>query len=143
MPVISLAEDQFVLDNAVFGKISSPFTIAVSGVAAADVKSLLQNPLIGQLSVGDTAANIQHYWSDIESGFKFNSAGALTVVPDGVLSPWGYSWVQAGVSVSPFIKTIPSGVQTIAVGYDGKVGTYTTTGNEGYMLLITPKYAKE
>ena len=138
VPVITLAEDQFVLDNSVLKNISSAFSVSVSGVAAADVKSLLQNPLIGQLNISDTAANIQHYWADIESSFKISDS-ALTALPSGLLNNGYFNnqsavWIQSG-----FIKSIPAGIQTVAVGYDGKVGTYTTTGSEGYQLFITPK----
>ena len=76
-PVLTLSDSQLTNDGGVLDLISTPFTLDVTGVAAADVASLSSNPLVQSLSVSDTGANITSALSALEAA---DGAGKISNV---------------------------------------------------------------
>ena len=77
-------------DANLFGIISTfngaPYSLSISGVAAADVSSLLSNHLISSVSVSDTAANIQNVWHQLELASQAGFLTSIAVTDSGILS---------------------------------------------------------
>ena len=77
VPVLTLSDSQLSSDGGVLGLITSPFTLSVTGVLAADAASLAANPLVQSLSVSDTAASVAANLSGLEAA---NTAGKIAFV---------------------------------------------------------------
>ncbi|MBT8606644.1 hypothetical protein G6677_09230, partial [Polynucleobacter paneuropaeus] len=78
-PNISLTNSQVIAESNLFSLITTPFTITVSGVAAADVSILLSNSLITSVSVSDVASNIQSYWGQLETANAAHQLNGINV----------------------------------------------------------------
>ena len=79
-PGFTLTASQFAADASVLAKITSPFTVSVTGAPVSAAPSLQTNAVVGSFSVADTAANVSVALGPLAGDSKLN---AITLTDAG------------------------------------------------------------
>ena len=86
---IGITEAQFSSDSGALGLLQGSVSLQVSGVAAADVQSVLGNSRVASISVSDSSANLSGYLDILQS--NIGNISSISITDNAGLAIW---WTQ-------------------------------------------------
>ena len=146
-PVLALTAAQYSADGAVLGKITSAYSLSISGVAAANASTVTGQPYVTSITVSDTAANVLANITTLGSLEASGELSSVTVADNlanilaniSSLQPQKSNGKVAAIIVADTTANVLANVNALkSYEFNGTLTSITLTDSGRPTISLTP-----